>query len=299
MRVLLIPLMVLLLGSCQEKLDLDLTLEVSAGDTPYGEEEERFTYEDIMPLSGNLSPHSQGGDCWGDYFFQFTNNNAVVRIYDLDSQTLIQTAKIDQRGFVSSCHCNTVCFGPDFYEEGDEFPLIYVSTGYAAKGYTGALVYRIIREEDQFNFTLVQTLRFPVDQSSWTEFVPADDGFAYLCYTTERVIFKVRIPKVEEGDVIIDRSQAVETFQFTPQPDWMATSRNQDRLFYRGKIVYITGVPQSGEASAFVLLNLETLEREKIIDFKEIGLRDEPESVFLWRGDLCVAFVDRIVRLYF
>ena len=297
MRTLLIPLLLLLLGSCQEKLDL--TLQVEVGDTPYNVEEERFTYEEIMPLTGNLSPHPQGGDCWGDYFFQFVNNNTAVRIYDLDSRTLIQTAKIAQRGFVSSCHCNSVCFGPDFYAEGDEFPLIYVSTGYASGGYTGSLVYRITRVDDQFSFTLVQTLKFPVDKSSWTEFIPTDDGFGLLCYTSERVIFKVRLPKVEEGDLVIDRSQALETFQFTPQPDWMKSSRNQDRLFYRGKLVFVSGVPQSGEASVFVMLNFETLEREKILDLKEIGLRNESESIFVWRGDLCVAFVDRIVRLYF
>ena len=37
----------------------------------------------LMNLETNLSPHPQGGDCWGDYFFQFSTNNSVVRIYNL------------------------------------------------------------------------------------------------------------------------------------------------------------------------------------------------------------------------
>ena len=77
----------------------------------------------------------------------------------------------------------------------------------------------------------------------------------------------------------------------------MSTSRNQDRLFLNGKILFVSGVPQTGEASVFVVLNLETQERETIIDFKKIGLTQESESLFVWQGDLYVAFVDKIVKL--
>ena len=58
----------------------------------------------------------------------------------------------------------------------------------------------------------------------------------------------------------------------------------------------VSGVPPA-EACVFIALNLETRERETIIDFKEIGLNTEPESIFVWLGDLYVAFVDRIVKL--
>ncbi len=112
------------------------------------------------------------------------------------------------------------------------------------------------------------------------------------------MIFKVKMPKVKEGDIIICRDDAIETYQFQPQSGWMATSKNQDRMFYQGKIVFSSGVPQAGEASAFVVLNLETCERERIIDFKKIGLTSESESVFVWQGDICVAFVDKIVKLF-
>lgn len=285
----------LILGACQEKLEW--TIEIKAG--AIEEEQELPRYEELLSLPGHLSPHQQGGDSWGDYFFQFVTDNSVVRIYDLSTKTLVQTLDIpgSQRGFVSKCHCNTVCFGTEYYDAEDIFPLIYVSTGYAAEGYTGALVYRIVQHNGIFFITLVQTIKFPVDESSWTEFVPGEDGFAYLCYTTERVIFKVEMPKLKDGDIIISRDDALDSYQFGPQPDWMFTSRNQDRLFYNGKILFVSGVPQSGEASVFVVLNLETLERETIIDLKKIGLTQESESLFVWQGDLYVAFVDRIVKL--
>lgn len=287
----------LLLGACQEKLEWTIDVEVGEGESSK-EDPTRLRFEEIMPMPGHLSPHQQGGDCWGDYFFQFVTNNSMVRIYDLSTKTLVQTLRIpsSQKGFVPTCHSNTVCFGHEYYEAEDIFPLIYVSTGYATDGYSGVLVYRITLHDGLFFITLVQTIKFPEDNSSWTEFVIGDE-FAYLCYTSERVIYKVPMPKLKDGDHIISRENAIATYQFTPQPDWMFSSRNQDRLFHQGKILVASGVPQRGEASVLMVLNLETLERERIYDFKKSGLKNEPESVFIWQGDVCVAFVDRIVKL--
>ena len=286
----------LFLGACQEKLVWEIELDVTSGTIEPTEDDDTVRYEEIMSLNGS---NSQGGDSWGNYFFQFVANNSLVRIYDLSTKTLVQTLSIpgSQRGFVSNAHCNKVKFGTEYFEAEDIFPLIYVSTGYASNGYTGALVYRIVQHNGTFFITLVQTIKFPVETTSWTEFVPAGE-FAYLCYTSERVIYRVPMPKLKDGDCIISSDSALEIYQFTPQPDWMSTSRNQDRLFHQGRIFVISGVPQSGEASVLFILNLETRERERIIDLKKIGLMSEPESIFIWQGDICVAFVEKIVKLY-
>lgn len=286
----------LILGACQEKIEWELDLDIVAGEIEPTEDEDTIFYEEIMSVSGG---HPQGGDSWGDYFFQFSANNTEVRIYDLATKTLVQTIKITDslKGFVSKCHCNTVCFGTEYYDVEDIFPLIYVSTGYSSGGYTGALVYRIVQHNGLFFFTLVQTIKFPVGSSSWTEFVPGD-GYAFLCYTSERIIYKIPMPKLKDGNMIIGPDSAIETYPFTPQPDWLASSRNQDRMYHQGKIYVISGVPQTGEASVLFVLNLETQERERIIDFKKIGLTSEPESIFIWQGDICVAFVNKIVKLF-
>ena len=230
-----------------------------------------------MSLSGNRSPWAQGGDSWGDYFFQFVSDNSLVRIYDLSTKSLVQSLRIPttERGFVPNCHGNTVCFGTEYYDAQDIFPLIYVSTGYESNGYTGALVYRITQHQGNFFITLVQTTKFPVDVSSWTEFIPAGD-YAYLCYTTERVIFKIPMPKLKDGDLIVGRDSAIETYPFTPQPEWMSTSQNQDRLFYQWEIMFVSGGP--GEAIVFVVLDLESRERKTILDFTKIGLTNARTS---------------------
>lgn len=285
------------LGSCQEGLELEIDLQIpEKEDTEVVKPDIRPRYEEIMSLGGNTSPWAQGGDSWGDYFFQFVSDNSLVRIYDLSTKTLVQSLRIPttERGFVPNCHCNTVCFGTEYYDAEDIFPLIYVSTGYESGGYTGALVYRITLHQEVFFITLVQTIKFPAENSSWTEFVPGD-GYAYLCYTSERVIYKVEMPKLKDGDIIIGRDSALETYQFPPQPDWMSTSRNQDRVFYQGEIMFVSGGP--GEAIVFVVLDLKNRERKTIVDLTKIGLKNEPESIFIWQGDLCIAFLDRIVRL--
>ena len=105
------------------------------------------------------------------------------------------------------------------------------------------------------------------------------------------------MPQLKEGDLVLARNSALESFQFTTQPKWLFNSRGQDRLYLDGRVLYITGVPQCGEESALVILNLETLERETIYDLKKNGLTTEPESIFIWKNDLCVAFIDRIVKV--
>ena len=256
---------------------------------------EILDFEEIMTL-GSIR-YAQGGDCWGNYFFQFVQNNFIVRVYDLSTKALVQSIPIpsSKRGFVSNCHCNTVCFGTEYYDVEDTFPLIYVSTGYAADNYTGALVYRITRYNDEFDISLVQTIRFPVDKSSWTEFIPGN-GFAYLYYSSERAFFKYNIPKLEDGDIVLNRNSALECFQVIDFPKWAASSE-QDHLMFNDRIVYITGLPQSGGAITLVVLNIDNQKIERIYDLKKSGLTTEPESIFVWQGDLCVAFVDKIVKL--
>ena len=244
-------------------------------------------------------PHAQGGDCWGDYFFQFSSDNSIVRIYNLAEKKLVQrySLKEEDRGFVKNCHCNSVCFGSSYYEEGDEFPLLYVSTGYGSEGYTGALVYRIIKENDSFSLSLVQTIRLPELDTSWTEFVPAGD-ICYVCYG--RRIYVTPMPSVHNGDIILDGStEAIEVIDFPAKPEDVNASVDQARIYHNGRIILISSVSQAGGASILVFMNLKTRTYDHIVRFRDLGFSYEPESVFFWKDSLCVAFLDQIVSFDF
>ena len=284
-----------MLGSCEGLAELETHLDIAVGEDNEGggdgdkkgtsigfgvsvgfgndgpdEDDAVLEYEDIIPPEIILSSNVQGGDCWGDYFFQFGTNNTRIRIYDLALKTYSQNVYLSNglTGFVPNCHCNTVAFGTEYYDAGDPFPLIYVSTGYGVDGYTGALVYRIKRNYlGTFSVSLVQT------------------------------IYRMEMPKLKDGDLVtLDPSQALETYLFPPRPSWMGTSRNQDYLFRDGKLYFITGTSQG--FSGLVVLDLGTRKWERIINFKKNGLTSEPESIFVWQGDICVALKDRMVKLH-
>ena len=252
--------------------------------------------EYTMPRDYN--PHPQGGDCWGDYFFQFSNNNSIVRIHNLAEKKYIQelTLSIEDRGFVSNCHCNSVCFGSSYYYDGDEFPLLYVSTGYACDGYTGALVYRVMKENELFTLSLVQTLRFPELDVSWTEFVPAGDE-CYVCYG--KSIYKMPLPSAHAGDVIIDCSKGpIEVFRIPSPPEIMKGCSNQGKMYHNGKLIFPSGMPP-GQPSVLVFLDLKTRTYEYVFSLTDLGLLQEAESIFIWNGKLCVAFLDQVVSFEF
>lgn len=237
----------------------------------------------------------QGGACFGDYLFMFKEENTTCWIYNLSTNTLLQTITIpsEQRGFVSDCHCNTVNFGTEYYDANDPFPLIYVSTGYNDGTDSGALVYRIVATTENdvttYSLTLVQTLKLP--GTSWTEFVVGEDGFCYLCYTNYRKIYRMKMPTLSQGNITFDLEQALDVYQFTPQPAWYKGSRNQNRIYHEGRIYLVSGVPASNETSLFVALDLATGRRVAEIDlYNTLGLTSEPEALFIWRGQFCIAF---------
>lgn len=247
----------------------------------------------------------QGGACFGNYLFMFTEDNTTCWMYNLSSNSLVQTITIasEERGFVSNCHCNTVNFGTEYYNANDPFPLVYVSTGYNDGTDSGALVYRIVATTESdvttYSLSLVQTLKLP--GTGWTEFLVGEDGFCYLCYTSARKIYKMAMPKLSQGDMTFNLSNALSTYQFTAQPSWYNGSRNQNRIYKNGKIYMVSGVPGSSETTLFIVLDLATERREVEIDLSTLGFTAEPETVFIWRNQFCIAFRDTtgIYAIYF
>lgn len=245
----------------------------------------------------------QGGACFGNYLFMFTTNNASCRIYNLATNTLVQTITIpeEEKGFVTNCHCNTVNFGTEYYDSNDPFPLIYVSTGYASGGYSGALVYRIVatisNDVTVYSLALVQTIK--ITGTAWTEFIVADDG---ACYIKTDHYYRMPMPKLSQGDVTLDLENALQVCKITAQPSWYNGSRNQGHLYHNGKMYLVSGVPASSEKSLFIVIDLATGRREVEIDlYNTLGLHSEPEAVFIWNGHFCIVFnLDaKIYALYF
>lgn len=233
----------------------------------------------------------QGSACYGDYLLGFTGPNTTAWLWDLSTSSLVQTISIpaSERGFVSDCHSNTVNFGTEFYDPGDEFPLVYVSTGYNDGNYSGALVYRIVKNGGVYSLVLVQTLKFP--GTEWTEFVTAG---AY-CYVQKEVggsetYYKFPMPTLQDGsEVIFDYSEAISTSSLGGKPAWYAGSQRQGRVYHGGKLYYVSGVPPS-ETLLLIQADLEQGVKEVEINLAEVSITAEPEAAFFWGNKLCIAF---------
>jgi hypothetical protein len=122
----------------------------------------------ITPIS-EMDMHAQDGAICGDYLFRF-DAKGLCRVYDArglasGAETLTRIAECS----INSAdplvpHFNAVCFGAEYFAEGDEFPLLYANlyNNYAKEENRRegtCCVYRVQRTDAEFSFTLVQLIR--------------------------------------------------------------------------------------------------------------------------------------------
>ena len=266
----------------------------------------RTHYVSAKKVASIGSDMFQGAACYGNFLVAFTSASGhSVWIYNLTTGAKVATTSIpdEELGFVSNPHFNTVNFGTKKYDEDDPFPLIYASTGYSDETNTGALVYRIIATTENdvttYSLELVQTLKMP--GTGWTEFIVGDEDDCYLCYTTSKIIYRMKMPTLAQGDITFDLSQALDVYKFTPKPAWYNGSSGQGGLYHNGLIYFAMGEPSKSQTLLFVGLDLATGRRVVEIDLgNTFGITYEPEAVFIWNGHFCIAFrVGGVYTLYF
>ena len=150
----------------------------------------------VTPIGQIVS--NQDGAIWGKYLFAI-NGRGHVRVYDIDSfkDGITPDGNIDafvlDRADVICPHSNAVCFGNEFFSEGDEFPLLYTNiyNNYASapdplKGV--CCVYRIVRDGKKFSSALVQLIEigFVEDATLWKMSEDADCERPYGNFTIDR-----------------------------------------------------------------------------------------------------------------
>ena len=145
----------------------------------------------------------QDGAIYGKYLFRIDNRGDMT-IYDIEKfgdcvtpEMKVDALKLDKAETVCP-HSNAVCFGSEFYEEGDEFPLLYsniynnyMRTDRPLKGV--CCVYRIVRDGEKFSTTLVQLIEigFVEDASLWKmcEERDSERPFGNFCIDVDKNIY--------------------------------------------------------------------------------------------------------------
>ena len=151
----------------------------------------------VTPI-GKIVGDGQDGAIFGKYLFAI-NRYGDVSVYDIEAfgETVSPEDKIDSfklDKWESICpHSNAVCFGSEFYCEGDEFPLMYsnIYNNYAGsprplKGV--CCVYRVMREGTKFSTALVQIIEigFVEDATLWKMSEYGDCDRPYGNFTVDR-----------------------------------------------------------------------------------------------------------------
>ena len=73
----------------------------------------------------SLPMNSQDGAIWGGYLFAF-NARGECCVFNINDLSPVGEFYLDKRELICP-HSNAVVFGCEYYEDGDEFPLLYTN----------------------------------------------------------------------------------------------------------------------------------------------------------------------------
>ncbi len=254
------------------------------------------SYEKYMNISTSYGT-GQGGACYDKYFFQGYSNNATIGVFDLEKKTCLGKIDISEPTPNSKIHVNTMNFGSHKYNISDFFPLLYVSSGYTKqvdnKTLSYIYVYRIIRDSKTESFTasLVQTIALN-DFGTWTEGILDNDH--NLLWVKGRLGFcSYNVPGLENNYFELDLKDYISCVSIDPQE---FSSSNQGHLYYKDKILLVSGISPNTQKLVFMVINLKTQTRDLVIDLTEIGLWGEPENLFFYKDQLMIGYRDAIYK---
>ena len=255
------------------------------------------TFQEYMSLQPVAKV--QGGACYGDYFVQGYETNEFITIYNLKTKSYVTTLSIPAPPPSSKTHSNTLNFGVQKYDENDDFPLLYISSGYQTNNISYIYVYRIYKnskEDSDFSVSLIQTISL-CGFNSWTEgIIDVENNFLWIKYEPQGVYgyAKYALPSIESSQVSINYADYLQDFKLERQP---AGSSNQGHLLIDNRIILVSGVPIGGQTLALVSINTMTQQRELILDLSEVGLHNynvdnyfEPESLIFYNNQLMICY---------
>ena len=260
----------------------------------------------------------QDGAIYGSELFRF-DHKGECRVFDLkelsDSKTC-ELAPIGEflldRAEDLPPHSNAVCFGCDFFEAGDEYPLLYSNVYNNFSGREDELigicfVYRIRRIDGRFTSTMVQAIEigFCEDASLWKATEEAHGVRPYGNFLVDRETrsyyafvmrnkekgtryFKFDLPSVHEGaynarlgvkTVVLGVKDIKEFF------DCSYHHFVQGAILHGKKIYSTEGFGDTENPPAFRIIDLES-HKEEYINIMEFGYVEEPEFIDVYNGNL-------------
>ncbi|MBO4531299.1 MAG: hypothetical protein J5767_11760 [Paludibacteraceae bacterium] len=228
----------------------------------------------LMPQQPS-SPSLQGAALWGDYVFQCENYNSRLTVYNIREKTYLGEIPLAYNKYY---HDNQAAFSSIYYEQGDEFPLLYISQIYLEA--QNIQVYRIQRYDSVFTATLVQNIRMPddTDNNYLAHFnIVFDNKNHFYLYSRNRStcmgqISKWNIPDPHCGNVYMKEEYMLERFYLS-----FSLLYAQGGTMVGDKIYFAQGIPSKSDIM-FRIVDVNTHE-EWSFNLRDYNFTREPEGI--------------------
>ena len=311
-----------------EEIGLNIVLSDKADaknlNYPENEKKSDFTFENQFHIGASSKGPWQEGAIWDGKLFVI-DHAGYGSVHSLKKQELVGEFTLDKIMAISP-HANSVCFGTEYYEDGDKYPLMYVSVynnyANARERYEGhCLVYRLIENKQGFKTELVQVIKigFVEDLSLWKSLegrgdvnpygnfvidTDNNDFYAYVLRDADKVtrFFKFDIPTLDMGEYNFMYGCNVVTLEpsdIKDQFDIDHFAYIQGSCYFDGKIISAGGLGHKHEGDAKIkIIDLKT--KKEIVSYETAtaGSYNEPETVAVDRekGEVYFAGSDGLLR---
>ena len=258
----------------------------------------------------------QDGAIWGDFLFRFGSKGQCA-VYDLrnlsrENAQPVAAFTLDKANKLVP-HSNTVFFGTEYAQPGDEFPLLYSNIYNNYAKYPDRLegiccVYRLWREDGGFKTKLVQLVEvgFADDRDLWRSesvsdvrpygnfIIDRQRGLYYAFTMRDEAAatryFAFRLPKLDAGERdpvygvnrVVLREEDILTQFDCPYHHYV-----QGACCHDGKIYSLEGITNSEEnPPALRIIDTDRECQETLVMMGDFGLTIEPELID-FAGDTC------------
>lgn len=271
-------------------------------------------------LISKIKDGRQDGAISNGFLFSF-NHQGECTVYQMESLECIKDGEAEvfaefilDKNDILMPHSNSVMFGNEYYDEKDEFPLLYTNiyNNYAKqedklKGV--CLVYRLQRTDRKFTSTLVQIIQigFVEDENLWRSMgekedarpygnfvIDAEQGIFYAYTMRDNTqttrYFSFHLPKLSQGEIC--EKYNVKKVVLTPEDILQCFDCDyhhyvQGASCHNGKIYSLEGFTDSVENPPAIRI-IDTQLKKQILfkEFKELGTVIEPEMID-FNEDVC------------
>ena len=265
-----------------------------------------FIFENVFKIgSANYGGPWQEGAIFDGKLFML-NHEELGGVFDMKSGEMIGDFICDRTDFLS-VHSNSICFGTEYYDKNDKYPLMYICVYNNYEGqsnqYEGHCgVYRITEDGSDFKGDLVQVIKigFTEDRNMWKSLpnkgdicpygnfivdTDKNDLYAYVMRDATQTTryYKFDLPKVNDGEynsLFGCKTVTLNVADIKDQFDTEYSVYLQGADYVDGMILSSSGLGYGRDGGAILrLVDLESKKVIKVFDAMSAGVYNEPEVI--------------------